>query len=152
MSILPAVDGMPELTTALEPGAELTGLVQKIERFGVFVWLAPGKVGLMPTAFTGIPQGSRMDSHFKAGQEVPVEILDIADGGRRIRLAAQGDGVARARAEAEKSEGERRPRADRSEGRDRSPDRGDQPREEDQGTFGTSMADLLKAAFDKKKS
>ncbi len=151
MSILPVAEGMPEAAVKLEAGAELTGLVQKIERFGVFVWLAPGKVGLMPTAFTGIPQGSRMDSHFTVGGEVAVEVLDIADGGRRIRLAAQGDGVARARAEAEKPQGERRKRSDGPDNRDRSPDRGDPAREEDQGTFGTSMADLLKAALEDKK-
>ena len=151
MSILPAVEGLPEATLPLEPGAQLNGLVQKIERFGMFVWLAPGKVGLMPTAFTGIPQGSRMDSHFRVGQEVAVEIIDIADGGRRIRLAAQGDGVARARAEAERPEAERRPRPAGPQSRERSPESGNQPREEDQGTFGTSMADLLKAALEKKK-
>jgi len=151
MSILPVVEGMPEAAVAVEAGAELTGLVQKIERFGVFVWLAPGKVGLMPTAFTGIPKGSRMDAHFSIGREVAVQILDIADGGRRIRLAAQGEGVARAKAEASRPEGEKRTRPDGPGSRDRSPDTGDQAQDEDQGTFGTSMADLLKAALEKKK-
>src|SRR4029077_12982460 len=38
----------------LVPGARLTGKVERHEKFGVFVFLAPGRTGLMPLNETGI--------------------------------------------------------------------------------------------------
>ena len=48
---------------AIVPGAIVTGKVERHEKFGVFVFLAPGRTGLMPFAETGLdrdadlPQG-----------------------------------------------------------------------------------------------
>ena len=40
--------------SAIVPGARLTGKVERHETFGVFVFLAPGRTGLMPLSETGI--------------------------------------------------------------------------------------------------
>ena len=39
---------------AIVPGAIVTGKVERHEKFGVFVFLAPGRTGLMPFAETGV--------------------------------------------------------------------------------------------------
>ena len=43
--------------TAIAPGARLTGKVERHERYGVFVFLAPGRTGLMPIEETVILRG-----------------------------------------------------------------------------------------------
>ena len=86
---LTRVDGdatpLPELT----PGLELVGKVQRVERFGVFVWLGPGRVGLVPNVFTGTPPGTDLGRHFPIASELEVEVVEIDERGR-IRLAKKG--------------------------------------------------------------
>ncbi len=157
MSILPAWDDLPEGTVDVTVGAELTGRVQKIERFGVFVWLGPGKVGLMPTAFTGLAPGVRMDSRFQVGQEVAVEVLEISGDGHKIRLAAQGAAAEKAKTEKKEVTRERRDRDGEPGRRGRTGGRGKDRsvtgpmQSSNEGTFGTGLGDLLKAALDRKK-
>ena len=113
------------------------GKVQKIERFGVFVWLGPGKIGLMPSVWSGVPQGRRLDASYRPGQDVEVQVVEITEGGRRIRLAAPGVD------------------ADPNEARGgRGPDREAAQRlaeASDNGQFGTSLGDVLKAALNRNK-
>ena len=74
----------------LAEGAELTGQVQRIERYGVFVWLGPGRVGLMPRAMTGASEGADLRREFRIGDPVEVSVVQIEEGGRRIRLCKKG--------------------------------------------------------------
>jgi small subunit ribosomal protein S1 len=149
MSIAPAPEpGSPE-AAKVEVGAKLTGKVQKAERFGVFVWLGPGKVGLVPAAMTGVPRGGDLSRKFTTGLELEVEVAEVAEDGR-IRLSLPG--VEPAPAPAPRPQAASR-KADRPR-RDRDRDRG--RREEapqptaGSGSFGTSLGDLLRAAMDKK--
>ena len=156
MSIAPAPEpGSPE-AAKVEVGATLQGKVQKAERFGVFVWLGPGKVGLVPAAMTGVPRGGDLGRKFPTGQEITVEVSEVAEDGR-IRLSLPGVEAAPApapRAPAPARKGAERPRRDRDRERER--DRGRDRREEPaqpgagSGSFGTSLGDLLRAAMDKK--
>ena len=43
----------------IAPGVRLTGKVERHEKFGVFVFLAPGRTGLIPMSETGIAEGGR---------------------------------------------------------------------------------------------
>jgi ribosomal protein S1 len=90
MSLVPVIEGAPVEPVPLEAGAVVPGRVQRIERFGVFVWLGPGQVGLLPVPLSGIPQGTRLDSRFRAGDEIRVQVVDVTEDGKRIRLAAEG--------------------------------------------------------------
>jgi len=137
ISITPPVEGI-DLAASLEQlkeGALMKGKVQRIEDYGVFVWLAPGRVGLMPNALSGTPRGSDMKRHFPLGQEIEVEIRELEDDGRRIRLARKGV----------EAQPERRPRTaprpDRAPRVDRPTPAADTP------GFGTSLADKLRAAL-----
>jgi ribosomal protein S1 len=40
------------------PGARLVGKIDRHEKFGVFVFLAPGRTGLVPLSETGVTKGS----------------------------------------------------------------------------------------------
>ena len=133
ISITPPGEG--DAPSELAEETTLTGRVQRLERYGVFVWLGPGRVGLMPKMLTGTPPGTDLDRRFKVGDSVEVTIVEITDGGRKIRLAAKG-------VEAQKAE-RRRP----------SPRREPEPQpEQPTGTFGTSLADKLRAALGERES
>lgn len=74
-------------SNAIAPGARLTGKVERHERFGVFVFLAPGKVALMPMSETGIDKEADLVKSFPIGSEVEVIVLDADPAGRRIRVS-----------------------------------------------------------------
>jgi len=74
-------------TTVIAPGAVLTGKVERHERFGVFVFLAPGKTGLIPMKETGLDREADLARTFPVGSDVEVAVLDVDPAGRRIRLS-----------------------------------------------------------------
>ena len=72
---------------AIVPGARLKGKVERHERYGVFVFLAPGRTGLVPMAETGLAREADLAKTFSIGAEVEVEVLEVEPDGRRIRLS-----------------------------------------------------------------
>lgn len=73
--------------SAVVPGAKLTGTVDRHEKFGVFVFLAPGLTGLVPLSETGIPREGDVAGAFPVGAKVEVIVLEVDPAGRRIRLS-----------------------------------------------------------------
>jgi predicted RNA-binding protein with RPS1 domain len=72
------------------PGARLTGKVERHEKFGVFVFLAPGRTGLIPTSETGVAKEADVSRAFPVGADVEVIVLEVDDPpGRRIRLSVK---------------------------------------------------------------
>src|SRR2546428_12862512 len=71
------------------PGARLTGKVERYEKFGVFVFLAPGRTGVIPLSETGIAKEGDLRRAFPVGADVEVIVLEIDPSGRRIRLSAK---------------------------------------------------------------
>jgi small subunit ribosomal protein S1 len=71
----------------LVPGARLTGKVERHEKFGVFVFLAPGRTGLMPLSEAGIAREGDVVKAFPVGSDVEVVVLEVDPSGRRIRLS-----------------------------------------------------------------
>jgi len=78
-----------QMESAVTVGAVLTGTVDRIEPFGVFVRLGPGQTGLVPNAELGTTRGTDHRRMFPAGSEMKVLVLGIEDGGRRIRLSRE---------------------------------------------------------------
>ncbi len=157
MSLAPApAPGVSSGTVALDAGSKLRGKVQKVEKFGVFVWLGPGQVGLVPNAWTGTARGTDLVRHFPIGKDVDVTLVDVADGGRRIRLTmdeaatAASEGAAEHRAHAP-AHGTDRRGADRGRQRER-PERHDEAPPQPQGSFGTNLGDALKSALERNRS
>jgi small subunit ribosomal protein S1 len=117
----------------LAEGAEFRGRVQRIERYGVFVWLGPGRVGLMPRVQTGAPESADLRRRFRIGEQLEGSIVEIADDGRKIRLRKKGV-IARPEREVAPA----RPKMKK----DQTPVEEPQPE-----SFGTSLADKLRAAL-----
>ncbi len=69
------------------PGARLTGKVERHEKFGVFVFLAPGRIGLMPLGETGVAREGDVAKAFPVGSDVEVIVLEADAAGRRIRVS-----------------------------------------------------------------
>ena len=71
----------------LAPGTIVTGKIERHERFGVFVFLSPGRTGLMPASETGLDRDADLVKAFPVGSEVEVAVLESDASGRRIRLS-----------------------------------------------------------------
>jgi small subunit ribosomal protein S1 len=122
--------GTAAASSAIAPGARITGKVERHETFGVFVFLAPGRTGLMPLSETGLAWGADVAKAFPVGSDVEVVVLEIDPSGRRIRVSHKAVEHA---AEAE----ELRSYAARTEGAS-------------SGSFG-SLADKLRGALDTRR-
>jgi ribosomal protein S1 len=83
--------------------------VERHERFGVFVFLSPGRTGLMPFSETGLDRDADLAKAFPIGSEVEVAVLEADASGRRIRLSRTA--VAQQREQAELREYAARPDA-----------------------------------------
>ena len=97
----------------LVPGTIVTGKVERHEKFGVFVFLSPGRTGLMPLSETGVDRDQDMLKAFPIGSEVEVVVLEVDPSSRRIRLSKKA--VAEQREQAELREYAARPDAAPSE-------------------------------------
>jgi small subunit ribosomal protein S1 len=66
-------------------GQVVTGQVDRIEPYGVFV-VFPGGRGLVPASETGTERGTDLRRHYTLGQELKAAILEV-DGAGKIRLS-----------------------------------------------------------------
>ena len=73
--------------TSITAGARLIGKVERLEPYGVFVFLAPGRTGLMPIEETGLERDGDLRKAFPIGSDVDVIVLEMDSEGRRIRLS-----------------------------------------------------------------
>ena len=82
-------EGDPWLGVAdrYQAGAEVTGTVEKAERFGIFISLEPGIVGLLPKSSMAQSADPGAYERAKPGQTVPVRIDRVDTAARRISLA-----------------------------------------------------------------
>ena len=72
------------------PGSRLTGKVERHEKFGVFVFLGPGRTGLIPSSETGVAREGDVAKTFPIGADVDVVVLAVDEPpGRRIRLSVK---------------------------------------------------------------
>ncbi len=72
---------------AIVAGARVVGKVERHEPFGVFVFLAPGRSGLIPLAETGVTREADLKSAFPVGADVEVMVTEVDPLTRRIRLS-----------------------------------------------------------------
>ena len=93
VALVPETWGPAALATGgrpgIVPGARLTGKVERHEKFGVFVYLAPGRTGVIPLSETGIAKEADVRRAFPVGTNVEVIVMEVDPSGRRIRLSAK---------------------------------------------------------------
>lgn len=107
--------GVSSAAGEIVAGAQVTGKVERHESFGVFVFLAPGKTGLIPLSETGVDRDGDVAKKFPVGSDVEVIVLEVEPPpGRRIRLSAKA--VHSAREAAEVREYKERPDAAPAQG------------------------------------
>jgi small subunit ribosomal protein S1 len=76
-------------SNAIAPGARVKGKVERHEKFGVFVFLTPGRTGLIPMSETGVPREGDVAKAFPVGSDVDVVVLEVDETSRRIRLSVK---------------------------------------------------------------
>lgn len=84
---------------AIEPGARITGKVERHDTFGVFVFLAPGITGLVPAEETGLSRGTDLVKAFPLGSDLDVIVLETDSARRRVRLSVKAIAAAAEAAE-----------------------------------------------------
>ena len=72
---------------SIVPGARLRGKVERHENYGVFIFLAPGRTGLMPLSESAVPRGTDLKKALPLGSEIEVVVLEAEPSGKRIRLS-----------------------------------------------------------------
>jgi small subunit ribosomal protein S1 len=83
----------------LAPGARIIGKIERHERFGVFVFLAPGKIGLMPSSETGVEKDGDVAKALPVGADVEVIVQELDPANHRIRVSRKAVFEAQERAE-----------------------------------------------------
>ncbi|MEC9440505.1 MAG: S1 RNA-binding domain-containing protein [Myxococcota bacterium] len=126
-------------------GSEVTGHVEKIEDFGVFVSLEGGITALLPRSEMDLGRGETPHSKSRIGHDVTARVLSIEKGRRRMALSL------RSGEEIEESADTREPRGNnRGGGGGKSSDRAPRdsgPRsysDSSSGGFGGTFGDLFK--------
>lgn len=69
------------------PDDEVEGIVESVAKFGVFVKLSSGRVGLVPNSEMGTSREADHFKMFKPGDLLKVVVLDVDKGGKRITLS-----------------------------------------------------------------
>jgi small subunit ribosomal protein S1 len=87
------------LREVLTPGAIVTGKVERHEKFGVLVFLSPGRTGMLPVSETGLDRDADLVKAFPKGSDVELVVLETDSAGRRIRLSRKALAEQKERAE-----------------------------------------------------
>jgi len=83
----PSAAPQPRARAEIVAGARLTGKVERHEQYGVFVFLAPGRTGLIHISETGVDRDGDLRKTFPLGSDVEVIVLEVDPAGRRIHLS-----------------------------------------------------------------
>jgi small subunit ribosomal protein S1 len=114
ISLVPAPDGAEPGTTiasssgaSIKVGAVVTGVVERIETYGIFVQIdgTKGRAGrgLVPQVELGVPRGTDLRKSFPEGTKVTAKVLETGEG--RLRLSIKGAKDAEERADYEAARG-----------------------------------------------
>jgi small subunit ribosomal protein S1 len=111
ISLVPAPEGAvvggTVATNAIKVGAIVTGAVERIEQYGIFVQIdgTKGRAGrgLVPSAELGVPRGTDLRKTFPEGTKVTAKVLETGEG--RLRLSIKGASADEERADFEAARG-----------------------------------------------
>jgi small subunit ribosomal protein S1 len=73
--------------TSISVGNVVTARVEAVKLFGVLARLPDGRIGLIPVAELLMSQKAALRRHYKQDQPITVQILEITEGGKRLRLS-----------------------------------------------------------------
>ena len=78
-----------DITREIQPGEVFTGKVTRVEAFGAFVEILPGRDGLVHISQLAKERVNRTEDVCNLGDELTVKVLEIGDDGK-IRLTRRG--------------------------------------------------------------
>jgi len=159
-----AEDPWDSVTTRFPVDSTVTGKVESVRDFGIFVALGDGITALLPASESGVPHGQPLQSQYKVGSEVTATVLRIDENDRKMALTTRDPSEARARrggggggggggyGDRRGGGGDRRGGDRRGGGRGRGPRRDSGPRSwmdsddksESVGAFGAALLKALK--------
>ncbi|MGD2114265.1 MAG: S1 RNA-binding domain-containing protein [Acidobacteriota bacterium] len=87
---VPTSDPWKEVTTNYPEGDVVSGTVEEIAPFGVFINLEPGLTGLLPNSEMNLPRGTHPGRVYSPGSEVKVQVGRIEPKRKRITLLPEG--------------------------------------------------------------
>mgnify|MGYP000969138021 CR=1 FL=1 len=100
-----AIPGAPAVEQP-KVGAIVTGVVDRIEQYGLFVQLdgIKGRAGrgLLPVSEIGVPRGTDLKKKFPEGTKVTAKVLEVGEGKLRLSIKGAHDDAERADYEAVK--------------------------------------------------
>lgn len=125
-----------DITREVRVGEVYTGRVTRVEPFGAFVEILPGRDGLVHISQLARERVNRTEDVCRVGEEILVRVIEIGDDGK-IRLTRRGL-IEGDEDYAPAGDAARRDSGDRGRGGStrpsHGPDRGSRPREKDRGT------------------
>jgi small subunit ribosomal protein S1 len=87
---VPTSDPWKEVTSNYPEGDVVSGTVEEIAPFGVFINLEPGLTGLLPNSEMNLPRGTHPGRVYAPGTEVKVQVGRIEPKRKRITLLPEG--------------------------------------------------------------
>lgn len=75
------------LSIKVERGQKFSGVVSRIERYGIFIELPNSATALLPQSETGLPKNADLSRAFKIGETIEVAVIDV-DAQNRIRVSS----------------------------------------------------------------
>ncbi len=90
MRPIPTGDPWRKVEERYPEGEMVTGTVEEIAPFGVFINLEPGLTGLLPTSEMNLPRGTHPGRVYAPGSEVQVQVGRIESKRKRITLLPEG--------------------------------------------------------------
>ncbi len=87
---IPTGDPWRKVEERYPEGDVVTGTVEEIAPFGVFINLEPGLTGLLPTSEMNLPRGTNPGRAYAPGTEVQVQVGRIESKRKRITLLPEG--------------------------------------------------------------
>ncbi|MCA9506875.1 MAG: S1 RNA-binding domain-containing protein [Myxococcales bacterium] len=70
----------------VERGQKFSGVVSRIERYGIFVELDNGATALLPQSETALPKNADLSKSFSIGEKIEVAVIDV-DQQNRVRVS-----------------------------------------------------------------
>jgi small subunit ribosomal protein S1 len=81
----PAATAPPAVAVVV--GSTVPATVEAVKPFGVLAKLPDGRIGLIPAGELAAPEKAVLRRHYQPGQSLTVQVLDITEGGKRLRLS-----------------------------------------------------------------
>jgi len=90
---VPTSDPWKDVTDKYPEGDPVTGTVEEIAPFGVFINLEPGLTGLLPNSEMNLPRGTHPGRVYAPGTEVKLQVARIEAKRKRITLVPEGSKI-----------------------------------------------------------